>query len=481
MTPIQVKSGDLATIRVVFAALLIAGPAVAQISNDPFTDPIPASEGAIIVGLEEFAILPDINGAPARPMLLVDEPGSGRLFVNDMWGLLYSISYGGNVTRYLDAREPRWEVEVETPERAPIMEVGLQSFAFHPQFNEPGTAGYGKLYTWIDTSDTAPEPDFVPGGGDDTHDIVLLEWTARDPAAATYDGGPPRELFRVEQPFENHNGGRIGFNPTSSPGDPDFGLLYIGMADGGAAGDELDIAQNLGSVFGKILRIHPLGSNSANGRYGVPADNPYARDGVGRTLGEIYASGVRNPQGFDWDAVTGDLLMADIGQSVVETLNVVPAGGDLGWNTWEGSYRVVTNIRVELSNPRGEPWVTYPVAEFDQNDPLLQPGSAATGVVAYRDDLIPQLANRVLWGDLPSGEVFHVPADNLRGGGQASVRRVLFRDGGGTRTFLEGVQAKNADQGRVPTPRADLHFGRGPGGRVFLLNKWDGVVREIVR
>ncbi len=476
------RGAYLATIHPVVAALLIAGPAVAQITNDPFPDPIPASEGAIIVGLEEFATLPDIDGAPARPMVLVDQPGSGRLFVNDMWGLVYAISYGGSVTRYLDARESRWEVEVETPpEVVPIMEVGLQSFAFHPHFNEPGTAGYGKLYTWIDTDNTTPEPDFVPGGGVDDHDIVLLEWTARDPAAATYDGGPPRELLRVEQPFENHNGGRIGFNPTSSAGDPDFGLLYIGMADGGAAGDELDIAQNLGSVFGKILRIHPLGSNSANGRYGVPEGNPYARDSVDRTLGEIYASGVRNPQGFDWDVVTGDLLMADIGQSVVETLNVVPAGGDLGWNTWEGSYRVVSNTRVELSNPRGEPWITYPVAEFDQNDPLLQSGSAATGVVAYRDDRIPQLTNRVLWGDLPSGQVFHVPADGLRDGGQAAIRRVLFRDGGATTTLLELVQAKNADQGREPTPRADLHFGRGPGGRVFLLNKWDGVVREVVR
>ena len=469
------------TVVAVVAALLIAAPAVAQITNDPFPGPIPASEGMIVVGLEEFAALPDIDGAPARPMVLVDEPGSGRLFVNDMWGLLYSISYDGRVTQYLDARESRWEVEVETPERAPIMEVGLQSFAFHPHFNVPGTAGYGKLYTWIDTDDTTPEPDFVPGGGDATHHIVLLEWSARDPAAAAYDGGPPRELFRVEQPFENHNGGRIGFNPTSSPGDSDFGLLYVGMADGGAAGDELDIAQNLGSVFGKILRVQPLGSNSANGRYGVPADNPYARDGVDRTLGEIYASGIRNPQGFDWDAVTGDLLMADIGQSVVETLNVVPAGGDLGWNTWEGSYRVVSNTRVELSDPRAEPWITYPVAEFDQNDPLLQPGSAATGVVAYRDDLIPQLADRVLWGDLPSGEVFHVPADGLWGGGQAAIRRVLFRDDGATKTLLELVQAKNADQGREATPRADLHFGRGPGGRVFLLNKWDGAVREIVR
>jgi hypothetical protein len=140
---------------------------------------------------------------------------------------------------------------------------------------------------------------------------------------------------------------------------------------------------------------------------------------------------------------------------------------------------VVTNTRVELSNPRGEPGITYPVAEFDQNDPLLQPGSAATGVVAYRDNRIPQLTNRVLWGDLPSGEVFHVPADGLRGG-QAAIRRVLFRDGAETKTLLEVVQAKNEDQGRPPTFRADLHFGRGPAGRVFLLNKWDGVVREIV-
>jgi len=465
----------------VVAALLMAGPVVAQPTNDPFPDPIPASEGVIVVGLEEFAALPDIDGAPARPMVLVDEPGSGRLFVNDMWGLVYSISYDGRVTRYLDAREPRWGVAVETPARlARIMEVGLQSFAFHPHFNEPGTTGYGKLYTWMDTDDTSPDPDFVPGGGDDTHDIVLLEWTALDPAAATYDGSPPREVLRVEEPFDNHNGGRIGFNPLSSPGDADFGMLYIGLADGGAAGDILDLAQNLGSVFGKILRINPLGSNSANGRYGVPADNPYALDGIDRTLGEIYASGVRNPQGFDWDAATGDLLMADIGQSTLETLNRVPAGADLGWNTWEGSYRVVTNTRVELSDPRGEPWITYPVAEFDQRDPLLQQGSASTGVVAYRDTSIPQLTNRVLWGDLPSGEVFHVPADGLQGGGQAAIRRVLFRDGGETRTLLQIVQAKNIDQGREPTPRADLHFGRGPGGRVFLLNKWDGVVREIV-
>ena len=463
------------------AASLVATPASAQLSNDPFPDPIPASEEAIVVGLVEFAVLPDVNGAAARPMLLVDEPGTDRLFVNDMWGLLHSIGYDGRVTPYLDLREPRWGIVVKTPpEVVPIMKVGLQSFAFHPQFDVPGTPGYGKFYTWIDTDDTTPLADFVPGGGEDSHDLVLLEWTTLAPSAATYEGGPPRELIRVEQPFENHNGGRIGFNPLSSPGDLDFGLLYVGLADGGAAGDELDLAQNLGSVFGKILRIHPLGSNSANGRYGVPADNPYAGDGIERTLGEIFASGVRNPQGFDWDARSGELLVADIGQSVVESLKRVPIGADLGWNSWEGSYRYASQTRVDLANPRGEPWVTYPVAEFDQQDPLLQPGSAATGVVAYRDARIPQLTDRVLWGDLPSGEVFYVPADGPRAGGQAAIRRVLFRDGADTRTLLQLVQAKNVAQGRTPTRRADLHFGRGPNGRVFLLNKWDGQVREIV-
>jgi hypothetical protein len=193
-----------------------------------------------------------------------------------MWGLLYAISYGGSVTQYLDVREPRWGVAVETPpEVVRIMEVGLQSFALHPHFNEPGTAGYGKLYTWIDTDDTAPAADFVPGGGDDTHDIVLLEWTASDPEAGSYDGGSPREVLRVEQPFDNHNGGRIGFNPLSSPGDPDFGMLYVGLADGGAAGDLLDLAQNLGSVFGKIRRTIPSRGTASSALWGRSTHRGY--------------------------------------------------------------------------------------------------------------------------------------------------------------------------------------------------------------
>ena len=458
--------------------LLLAAPvASAQTSNDPFGEPIPAVDGVIRVGAVEFAALPDVGGEAARMMRLVDEPGTGRLFVNDMRGIVYTVSYDGRtVTPYLDLTATRWALQIQASGR----ERGFQSFALHPQFGEAGAPGYGKLYAYTDSNITAPPADFVSGGGSDAHDTLLLEWTAGDPASTVYDGGPPRELMRVEQPFGNHNGGQLGFNPLAAPGDPDFGLLYIGSADGGSGGDPLDLAQNLGSIFGKILRIDPLGSNSANGRYGIPADNPFAGDGDAGTLGEIYAYGVRNPQRFAWDVQNGNLFVADIGQNIVEEMSLVTSGANLGWNDWEGSFRFISRREVSLVDPRGEAGLSYPVAEYGQLDPLLQPRSAATGLVVYRDDAIPQLTNLVLFGDSPSGEIFYVDADDLPDGGQESIRRVLLHRQGDTKTLLQVIQEKNVAQGRTPTDRADLRFGYGPDGQVFLLNKHDGVIRRLV-
>src|SRR5690606_13340232 len=137
-------------------------------------------------------------------------------------------------------------------------ERGFQSFAFHPQFNQAGAPGYGRFYTYTDSTNMNPAPDFTAAGAaKETHDTVLLEWTAKNPAAATYDGGAPRELIRIRQPFANHNAGHLAFNPNAPPGSPEFGLLYMGVADGGSGGDPLDLAQNLGSAFGKVFRIDP--------------------------------------------------------------------------------------------------------------------------------------------------------------------------------------------------------------------------------
>jgi glucose/arabinose dehydrogenase len=410
-------------------------------------------------------------------MILVDEPGTRRMFVNDMRGPIYSVSYdGATVVEYVDISANLWEVGVNASGR----ERGMQSFAFHPQFGEPGAPGFGKFYSWTDSTNMDPEPDFAAGGEGNTHDTVLHEWTAGTPTAATYDGDGPREVMRFEQPFGNHNGGQIGFNTIASAGDADFGMLYVGIADGGSGGDPLSLAQDLGRGFGKIMRIDPLGSNSENGRYGIPDDNPFANDGNPTTLGEIYAYGVRNPQRFAWDPENGNMFFSDIGQNIVEEISPVTSGANLGWSEWEGSFAFISRAEVSLADPQGGAGMTWPLAEYGQLDPLLQRQSAATGLHVYRANDIPQLADLVLWGDMPSGEIFYMDADNLPSGGQGGIRRILLNDGGEARTLLEIIQGKNREQGREPATRADLRYGAGPDGQVLIMNKQDGIIRLLV-
>jgi len=459
------------------AAVLMASCAFAQ-DIDPFPQPINIKDDVLRVNIAEFATIPDAGSDPARMMLLVNEPGTRRLFVNDMRGPLYSVSDDGKtVVRYLDINAPSWGVSVQSQGR----ERGFQSFAFHPQFNQAGTRGYGKFYTYTDSSNMEPKPDFVPAGGMNTHDTVLFEWTAKNPAAATYDGGPPREVVRFRQPFANHNAGLASFNPLAMPGSPDYGLLYFTFADGGSGGDPFNAAQNLASPYGKLLRIDPLGSNSANGKYGIPAGNPFVNDNKPETLGEIYAYGLRNPQRFGWDPKNGTLFIAEIGQNIVEEISVATPGANLGWHDWEASFRFIDRTHIDLSQRRADPKVTYPIVEFDHHDALFGSQVAVTGLVVYRGTAIPQLANKVLFGDNPSGEVFYVDADRLPGGGQDAMRRVLFNSGGSGKTLLTLIREKNAAQKRSGADRADLRFGTGPDNRVFLLNKQDGTVREVVR
>lgn len=112
--------------------------------------------------------------------------------------------------------------------------------------------------------------------------------------------------------------------------------------------------------------------------------------------------------------------MSDIGQNIVEEVSPVTAGANLGWNDWEGSYRFASQRAVLLDAPRSDPKVTYPIVEWGQLDPVLLPNtsSASVGVVVYRSTTVPQLNGRLLFGDMPSGELCHVSADDLPKGGQ---------------------------------------------------------------
>ena len=113
-------------------------------TNNPFPDPIPATDGVIKVNFAEFASIPDAGTDAARVNLLLDEPGTRRIFVNTMQGLIYSVSYDGKTVKpYLDLNDPKWG----NPVQFANSERGFQSFAYHPQFAQAGTPGFGKFYT----------------------------------------------------------------------------------------------------------------------------------------------------------------------------------------------------------------------------------------------------------------------------------------------------------------------------------------------
>jgi len=128
-------------------------------------------------------------------------------------------------------------------------------------------------------------------------------------------------LMTVNQPYANHNGGQINFGPD--------GYLYIGLGDGGSAGDPGNNGQNPATLLGSLLRIDVDGSVP----YGIPEDNPYVGDRSARD--EAWAIGLRNPWRFSFDRMNGDLYIADVGQNQWEEINyqlsLVPGGSNYGW------------------------------------------------------------------------------------------------------------------------------------------------------
>ena len=188
-------------------------------------------------------------------------------------------------------------------------------------------------------------------------------------------------LLNISQPYGNHNGGMIAFGPD--------GTLYIGMGDGGSGGDPQGNAQNPNSLLGKMLRI-----DVDNGTpYSIPAGN--APDG----LPEIWALGLRNPWRFSFDRATGDLLVADVGQSQWEEINILPAnlpgGINLGWDYYEAMHAY------ESTPPEGTDFV-FPVIEYQHSGG----NCSVTGGYTYRGAQLPDWQGVYLYGDYCSGTVW---------------------------------------------------------------------------
>ncbi|MEV0154741.1 PQQ-dependent sugar dehydrogenase [Micromonospora sp. NPDC050686] len=466
-------------------ATLIAGPARA--ADAPVYDPIPQTPEQSRLGLvlTEYASFPQSfpNPAPvdqrlmrtARINTIMELPdGSGRRAVPDLNGNLYLVRDG--VPRvYLDV------AATFAPQffSGRGLGQGFGYVAFHPDFGRNG-----RFYT-IHTeqaSATTKVPDHAQAGT--IYHGVITEWTATNPAADTF-AGSRREVLRIGFGGQIHGIQEVNFNPTARPRDRDYGLLYLAVGDGGLGVRNTD-PQNLAMPHGKLLRIDPGGTDSANGRYGIPADNPFVgRDGA---LGEIYAVGFRDPHRFSWDRATGRMYLGHIGEHAIEAIYEVRPGDNFGWSEREGSWvfdRTPTNPCDRLYPLPADDeryGYTYPVAAYD-HDPApgwnctSDVGVAVAGGFVYRGRELPALRGKYVFGDLVDGKVLYTEASEMRRGrGLATIHRLALFTAAGDPVRMQDLSAPGApgDPNRV-----DLRFGTDRAGELYLLAKANGKVWQV--
>ncbi len=376
--------------------LLFAGSGHASAAPIPNPVPAPIPLGSIPISLEPVA-----SGLTAPNWGTVAPGQPGRLYVDDQVGTIWAIDLAtGTKTVFLDVSALLVPLGIFGP--GSFDERGLLGFAFHPDY-----ATNGFLYTYTSQAATKP-PDYstMPPSTSPDHQSVLTEWHVPNPTspASVVDPGSARELLRVDEPQFNHNAGGLVFGPD--------GMLYISFGDGGGADDQDGEpfigpptighgpggnGQDHNNPLGAILRIDPRGSNSANGQYGIPADNPFV--GQPGFVQEMFAYGFRNPFRFSFDSATGQMYIGDVGQNQVEEVDVGVAGGNYGWRLKEGSFFFDPNGTspgfVTTVDPGVPPGVIDPIAEYDHDE-----GIAVIGGFVYRGVRLPVLQGHYVFGDL---------------------------------------------------------------------------------
>ena len=363
---------------------------------------------SLILLLVVVALLPGCDGDEATPTTAPDQPppttdsarppatGDGRggvtltklgdfdqpLYVaqpDDGSGDLYVVEQTGRVMR-LAGGEGEPEVFLDLSDEVSCCgEQGLLSVAFAPDY-----ADSGLLYV-----------DYTNTDGDTR--VVEYQRSGSDPPAA--DPNSARELLAVEQPFPNHNGGLVLFGPDDR--------LYVGLGDGGSAGDPDRNGQDLSTLLGKIVTLEPESDEE-------PA---------------IFAYGLRNPWRFSFDRETSDLWVGDVGQYALEEIDSVPRadlGGRLnfGWSAFEGNERFNEDQRAPNAIP---PTLVYGHQE----------GCSVTGGYVVRDRALTTLYGRYLYGDYCAGQLRSFPA---RAGREAGDDRALGAEVEGLSSFGEDVE-----------------------------------------
>jgi len=254
-----------------------------------------------------------------------------------------------------------------------------------------------------------------------------------------------RTVLTVAQPQLNHNGGMLAFGPRD-------GYLYISLGDGGGANDPGNHAQNRNSLLGKMLRIDVDRRDPGLG-YAIPPTNPFK--GVAGTRDEIWALGLRNPWRFSFDRLTGDLYIADVGQSAREEVDFQPAsskgGENYGWRCMEGN--ACTGLTGCTCNAAG---LTLPVFDYTHAQ-----GCSITGGYVYRGCAIPGLSGTYFFADFCSNRIW------------------TFRVVGGKAVGVQERSAELAPGGGLGI-QSITSFGEDGRGELYLTDLYGGELFKIV-
>ncbi|MBP1968578.1 glucose/arabinose dehydrogenase [Virgibacillus natechei] len=266
----------------------------------------------------------------------------------------YLTERPGNIAKIENGQVERQSVELER-DLATAAEAGLLGFVLAPNFTESNLA-----YAYYTYEDSVGQ----------FNRIITLRLE---------DNVWREESLLLDQiPSGNyHHGGRIKIGPG--------GNLYATAGDA----SEREIAQDLDSLGGKILRMNLNGS--------IPSDNP-SPDSY------VYSYGHRNPQGLTWSS-DGTLYASEHGDNANDEINRIEAGQNYGWPIIEGNEKQEDLVSPLFTSGNEETWAP---SGMDYDEDKLY-------VAALR-------GSAVLEFDLETGEYREVITDIGR------IRDVLVED-----------------------------------------------------
>jgi glucose/arabinose dehydrogenase len=392
--------------------------------EDPIPAPVPTSKVTVALQSVATGLVSPVTGTFA--------PGHANdIFVLDQPGPIYDIHIPGNGDGDADSDDsntstaaPTKSLFLDLTSRLvavgklfpgfPYDERGMLGLAFHPRFLQNG------LFYTFTSEPVKGKADFStmninnPTNAAANCQTVILEWRVKNPAKEPLevDLTSARELMRIDKPYFNHNGGTLAFDED--------GLLYISAGDGGN-GNDTGVGhvpggngQSLaaGNVLGKILRIDPLGRNSANGKYGIPAGNPFVNSAT--IPHEIYSYGHRNPYRMSFDRDGDSLTVFDVGQNSLEEIDHEVRGGNYGWPIKEGTFlfavnptdtNILTSGYVYANSAGYPPNLIDPIGEYDHTDDggKSEVRAAIIGGFLYEGEKLKGLKGHLIFGDYAAG------------------------------------------------------------------------------